>query len=38
MVWGGLEAISHAAVAAGSNPKSRLRRQEYAENLVSRYI
>lgn len=33
-----LEAISDAAVAAGIDPKPRSGRQEYVENLVSRYI
>jgi xylose isomerase len=33
-----LEAISNAAVADGINPQPRSGRQEYAENLVSRYI
>ncbi len=33
-----LEAISDAAVAAGINPQPRSGRQEYVENLVSRYI
>jgi xylose isomerase len=33
-----LEAISDAAVAAGIDPHPRSGRQEYAENLVSRYI
>ncbi len=33
-----LESISDAAVAASINPKPRSGRQEYVENLVSRYI
>ncbi len=33
-----LESISKNAVAAGINPQPRSGRQEYAENLVSRYI
>lgn len=33
-----LEAISDAAVAAGIDPQPRSGRQEYVENLVSRYI
>lgn len=33
-----LESISKDAVAAGINPQPRSGRQEYAENLVSRYI
>ncbi len=33
-----LEAISDAAVATGIDPKPRSGRQEYVENLVSRYI
>jgi xylose isomerase len=33
-----LEAISDASVAAGIDPKPRSGRQEYVENLVSRYI
>ncbi len=33
-----LEAISDAAVAAGIDPKPRSGKQEYVENLVSRYI
>lgn len=33
-----LESISNGAVAAGINPQPRSGRQEYAENLVSRYI
>jgi xylose isomerase len=33
-----LEAISDAAVAAGIDPKPRSGRQEYVENLFSRYI
>jgi xylose isomerase len=33
-----LEAISEAAVAQGIDPQPRSGRQEYAENLVSRYI
>ena len=35
---GSLEAISDAAVAAGIDPLPRSGRQEYVENLVSRYI
>jgi xylose isomerase len=34
----GLEAISDEAVAAGIDPKPRSGKQEYVENLVSRYI
>jgi xylose isomerase len=33
-----LEAISDAAVAAGIDPRPQSGRQEYVENLVSRYI
>jgi xylose isomerase len=33
-----LETISDAAVAAGIDPKPRSGKQEYAENIVSRYI
>jgi xylose isomerase len=33
-----LEAISDAAVAAGIDPHPRSGKQEYVENLVSRYI
>jgi len=33
-----LEAISDAALAAGIDPQPRSGRQEYVENLVSRYI
>jgi xylose isomerase len=33
-----LEAISDAAIAAGIDPKPRSGKQEYVENLVSRYI
>ncbi len=33
-----LESISDGAVAKGIDPKPRSGRQEYAENLVSRYI
>jgi xylose isomerase len=33
-----LEAISDAAVAAKIDPQPRSGRQEYVENLVSRYI
>jgi xylose isomerase len=40
MLSGGssLEAISDAAVAKGIDPRPRSGRQEYVENLVSRYI